>query len=115
MSQQYTLSVQREIPYSVVVQATYVGNHGVHVPAGGYNMNSLNPQYFSLGRTALQASVPNPYAGRVPVRSAAPPSHGRSRFCPSLTTARSPSIIRTMAIYIPMRFSFPHNVRRATA
>jgi len=66
MSQQYTLSVQREIPYSVVVQATYVGNHGVHVPAGGYNMNSLNPQYFSLGRTALQASVPNPYAGRVP-------------------------------------------------
>lgn len=66
MSQQYTLSVQREIPYSIVVQATYVGNHGVHLPAGGYNINALNPQYFSLGRTALQASVPNPYAGRVP-------------------------------------------------
>jgi outer membrane receptor protein involved in Fe transport len=64
MSQQYTLSVQREIPYSIVVQAAYVGNHGVHLPAGGYNLNSLNPQFFNLGRTALQASVPNPYAGR---------------------------------------------------
>ncbi|MDE1177904.1 MAG: carboxypeptidase regulatory-like domain-containing protein [Edaphobacter sp.] len=65
MSQQYTLSVQREIPYSIVVQATYVGNHGVHLPAGGYNMNSLDPKYFSLGRLALQASVPNPYAGQI--------------------------------------------------
>jgi outer membrane receptor protein involved in Fe transport len=64
MSQQYTLSVQREVPYSIVVQATYVGNHGVHLPAGGYNLNALNPQFFSLGRTALQASVPNPYAGK---------------------------------------------------
>lgn len=66
MSQQYTLSVQREVPYDIVLQATYVGNHGVHLPAGGYNMNQLNPQYFSLGRVALQQSVPNPCVGRVP-------------------------------------------------
>lgn len=64
MSQQYTLSVQREVPYSIVVQATYVGNHGVHLPAGGYNMNQLDPKYFSLGRVALQQSVPNPNAGK---------------------------------------------------
>ena len=65
MSQQYTLSIQREVPYSVVLQAAYVGNHGVHLPAGGYNMNSLDPKYFGLGRTALQAAVPNPYAGQI--------------------------------------------------
>jgi len=64
MSQQYTLSIQREIPYSIVVQAAYVGNHGVHLPAGGYNANMLDPKYFGLGRIALQQSVPNPYAGK---------------------------------------------------
>ena len=64
MSQQYTLSVERQIPYDIVLQATYVGNHGVHIPAGGYNLNSLNPSNFALGRTSLQASVPNPNAGK---------------------------------------------------
>jgi len=65
MSQQYTLSVERQIPYDVVLQATYVGNHGVHLPAGGYNMNALNPSYFGLGRTALQSQVANPNAGKI--------------------------------------------------
>ena len=67
MSQQYTLSVERQIPYDVVLQATYVGNHGVHLPAGGYNLNQLNPSYFSLGTTALaKTNVANPYAGKIP-------------------------------------------------
>lgn len=65
-SQQYTLSLERQVPYDIVLQATYVGNHGVHIPAGPYNLNQLNPSYFSLGRNALQASVPNPNAGRFP-------------------------------------------------
>ena len=65
MSQQYTLSIQRQIPYDTVLQATYVGNHGVHLPAGGYNINALNPNSFSLGRTALQSQVTNPYAGQI--------------------------------------------------
>jgi hypothetical protein len=64
MSQQYTLSVERQVWYDIVLQATYVGNHGVHLPAGPYNANQLNPSYFSLGRTALQAAVPNPYSGQ---------------------------------------------------
>jgi len=65
MSQQYTLSIQRQIPYDTVVQVTYVGNHGVHLPAGGYNINSLNPTNFALGRTSLQSQVANPYAGQI--------------------------------------------------
>jgi hypothetical protein len=63
-SQQYTLSVERQIPYDIVLQATYVGNHGVHLVAGGYNINQLDPKYFSLGTTALaKTTVANPYPG----------------------------------------------------
>ncbi len=66
-SQQYTLSVERQMPYEIVLQASYVGNHGVHLPTGGYNLNTLNPSYFSLGTTALaKTSVPNPHAGQIP-------------------------------------------------
>lgn len=65
MSQQYTLSVERQIPYDIVIQAAYVGNHGVHLPAGGYNLNALNPSYFGLGRTSLQSQVANPNAGKI--------------------------------------------------
>jgi hypothetical protein len=64
MSQQYTISLERQIPYDIVVQAAYVGNHGVHLPSGPYNANQLNPLFFSLGRTALQTPVPNPNAGQ---------------------------------------------------
>ena len=67
MSQQYTLSLERQIPYDIVLQATYVGNHGVHLPAGGYNLNQLDPKYFYLGTTALaKTNVANPNAGQVP-------------------------------------------------
>jgi hypothetical protein len=67
MSQQYTLSIERQIPYDIVLQATYVGNHGVHLPAGGYNYNQLDPKYFSLGTTALaKTNVVNPHAGQIP-------------------------------------------------
>lgn len=65
MSQQYNLSVQRELPHQVVVEAAYVGNHGTHMVAGNWNMDALDPKYFYLG-TALQNQVANPYAGMVP-------------------------------------------------
>ncbi|CAN5759988.1 hypothetical protein BH10ACI4_BH10ACI4_10840 [soil metagenome] len=65
MSQQYTVSLERQIPYDIVLQAAYVGNHGVHIPAGGYNLNALNPSNFGLGRTALQSQVANPNAGKI--------------------------------------------------
>lgn len=65
MSQQWTLSLEQQLPSSVVVEATYAANRGTHFPAGSYNMNQLNPVYFSKG-LALQDQVPNPYAGIVP-------------------------------------------------
>ncbi len=65
-SQQYTLTVSREIPMGVVADFSYVGNHGNHFLNASPNINTLAPQYYSLGTAALSASVPNPYKGIVP-------------------------------------------------
>jgi hypothetical protein len=65
-SQQYTLTVSREMPLGVVVDFSYVGNHGNHFVNASPNINTLAPQYYSLGTAALSASVPNPYKGIVP-------------------------------------------------
>jgi hypothetical protein len=65
-SQQYTLTISRELPFSTVLDVSYLGNHGIHFLLPTYNINTLDPQYFSLGTAYLNASVPNPNAGKVP-------------------------------------------------
>lgn len=66
-SQQYTLSLSRELPFQTVLEATYLGNKGRHFPYSfNVNQNTLDPSYFNLGTAYLNASVPNPYAGVVP-------------------------------------------------
>src|SRR6202008_4790992 len=64
--QQYTLTVSRAMPLGVVADFSYVGNHGNHFLNASPNINTLAPQYYSLGTAALSASVPNPYKGIVP-------------------------------------------------
>lgn len=71
MSQQWDLSVQHALPWGIVVDVAYAGNHGTHFVAGSYNINQLNPKYLALG-SQLQNSVPNPYAGMVPGALGAP-------------------------------------------
>ncbi|HTV56313.1 MAG TPA: TonB-dependent receptor [Terriglobia bacterium] len=65
-SQQYTLTVSREMPLGVVADFSYLGNHGSHFLNASPNINTLPPQFYSLGTAALSASVPNPYKGLVP-------------------------------------------------
>jgi hypothetical protein len=65
MSQQWNFSLQRQIKGGWVIDLSYVGNHGTHLVAGGYDLNQLPLQYLSLG-LALQNSVANPYVGKVP-------------------------------------------------
>jgi hypothetical protein len=66
-SQQYTLSVSRELPFQTVLEVAYVGNTGRHFPYSyTINQNTLDPKYFNLGTTYLNTSVANPYAGQVP-------------------------------------------------
>jgi outer membrane receptor protein involved in Fe transport len=61
---QWYLTVQRQLPAHFVITTAYVGNRGVHLFGGNYDLNQLDPQYFSLG-LALQDQVPNPFFGRI--------------------------------------------------
>jgi hypothetical protein len=66
-SQQYTLTLSRELPSQTVLDISYLGNHGIHfMLPSTYSLNQLDPKYFSLGTAYLNALVPNPYAGKVP-------------------------------------------------
>jgi hypothetical protein len=65
MSQQWSLSVQRQLRGRWVVEAAYSANQASHLVSGGYDFNQLDPQHLVLG-LGLQNQVPNPYAGRVP-------------------------------------------------
>ncbi len=64
-SQQWNLSLQKQLPGRWLVDVTYSGNKGTHFITSSYNYNELDPQYLSLGR-ALLDNVRNPYSGIVP-------------------------------------------------
>ncbi|MCU0245264.1 MAG: TonB-dependent receptor [Bryobacter sp.] len=65
MSQQWTMSLQQQLPGKWLVDVAYSANRAANLAASGYDFNQLDPQYNSLG-LSLQDQVPNPYAGRVP-------------------------------------------------
>ncbi len=65
-AQVFTLTVSRELPYDLVADVSYAGNHGNHFENYSPNLNFLSPQYYSMGTAALSAQVANPYAGLVP-------------------------------------------------
>jgi hypothetical protein len=65
--QQYSIDIQRELPLGIALEVGYVGSHTTDLTlgTGNININALNPSNFSLGATALNASVTNPYSGLV--------------------------------------------------
>jgi hypothetical protein len=65
-AQVISLTISRELPYGVVVDASFGGNHGNHFENFSPNLNALSPQYYSMGTAALSAQVPNPYKGLIP-------------------------------------------------
>jgi len=64
-TQQYMLGVQYAPTPSDVIDVSYVGNHGTHIPFGTLNRSQLNPSYLSLGTSVLNNLVPNPFYGHV--------------------------------------------------
>jgi trimeric autotransporter adhesin len=60
--QQYSLDIQRELPFGIALELGYVGSHSTHLSLGAatYNTNALNPSLLSMG-SALNVAVPNPY------------------------------------------------------
>lgn len=63
-TQQWNFAIQRSLWGGWTAQVAYVGNKGTKLFGGNYNLNQLDPQYFSLG-LALQDPVPNPFAGQI--------------------------------------------------
>src|SRR5262245_17472870 len=65
--QQWNFSIQRELPFSSVVQVNYTGGKGTHLYFGGgvTNRNRMDPSYWSLGRTRLNELVTNPFYGTI--------------------------------------------------
>ena len=60
--EQYSLDIQRDLPGGIAFSIGYVGTRGVHLPMD-VNQNALDPTYFSMGASALSASVTNPFYG----------------------------------------------------
>ena len=66
--QQYSVDVQRELPYGMSLSLGYTGLTGSDLGWGGsgnalVNINQLDPKYQSLGGNATLELVPNPFFG----------------------------------------------------
>jgi hypothetical protein len=69
--QQYSFDISRELAGSLAVGFEYNGATGRNLGLGGsndgtININQLAPEHLALGATALNAQVPNPFAGLLP-------------------------------------------------
>ncbi len=71
--EQWTYSLQYELPHNTLIEAAYVGNHGVKLTYAGFELNQLPPQYLALGNKLLDP-VPNPFYGAITVGSLSGPT-----------------------------------------
>jgi len=61
----WNLSIQRELPHQSVLEANYTGSRGTHLFLPYTSLSTLHPIYWPMGRSALTASVPNPFFGHI--------------------------------------------------
>jgi hypothetical protein len=59
----WNFSIQRELPFQSVLEVNYTGSRGAHLFVPFTSLSPLDPVYWSMGRDALQAQVPNPFYG----------------------------------------------------
>src|SRR6266567_7969172 len=69
-SLRWNFGFQHEIAPGTILEAVYMGNHGVHLPVYVTQLNGIPAQYLSNLPTrdqpvitALTATTPNPFAG----------------------------------------------------
>ncbi len=62
--QQWNLALGRQIGRAQVVDFTYFGSHGVHLPIPSLELNQMHPSYLAQGGAWLNERVPNPFAGQ---------------------------------------------------
>jgi hypothetical protein len=58
---QFMFGFQYSLTANNLLDVNYVGNRGTHIALGGMNYGQLNPSYLSMGSTALNASVTDPF------------------------------------------------------
>ena len=71
-SQRWTFGIQEQLPYQIVMEAAYIGNHSLHLPVST-QIDSIPRQYLSTSPVrddavinALSATVANPFRGLLP-------------------------------------------------
>jgi len=60
MTQNWSFEVQRELAKDLIADVAYVGQHSTNLRTNYDAVNSLNPQYFSMGAN-LRTQVANPF------------------------------------------------------
>ncbi|HBY63924.1 MAG TPA: hypothetical protein DEH78_29210, partial [Solibacterales bacterium] len=61
-SQQWNFAVGRQLARTTVVDFTYVGNRGVHLPIPSIELNQIDPKALANGGAFLTERVANPFA-----------------------------------------------------
>jgi len=59
--QSWSVNIQRELPFNIMLDAAYVGSHTTGIWTGMENINQVDPKYLSLGNL-LNADVYSPEA-----------------------------------------------------
>ena len=62
--QQWNFTIQQALVGGWVGSAVYAGSRGTHLFGGNYDLNQLDPAFWSEG-LALQSTVPNPFRGQI--------------------------------------------------
>jgi hypothetical protein len=63
MIQNWSAEVQHELASDMILDVAYVGQHSTNLRSNFNAVNSLNPRYFSLGKTLTSPATTLPYAG----------------------------------------------------
>ncbi len=90
-SENWSFNVQQQIPGNMMIEAGYVGSHGLHLTQTGEgtaNLNQLTAQQLTLG-SGLQTQVKNPFFGLIkvaPLNTATVPQSFLLRAFPQFTT-----------------------------
>jgi outer membrane receptor protein involved in Fe transport len=63
--QQWNFAIGRQLNWATVIDATYYGSRGVHLPIPGMELNQIDPRHLAQGGAWLTELVPNPYFGEI--------------------------------------------------
>ena len=115
-SENWSFNVQHQLPGNLLVEAGYVGSHGIHLTQTGEgtaNLNQLNTDQLKAG-AQLQQQVKNPFFGIItsaPLNTATVPQSFLLRAFPQFTTVNplywtgASSIYHSLQVKVEKRFS----------